>query len=75
MRKISKPVKRTKPRTISCIARVRSRTHAMIWTPCTRSALRRDRFCAAHRDALDGAVLGLCAQASEKAAATKAATP
>lgn len=29
------------------------------WATCPREAIRGDRFCAVHRDALDGAILGL----------------
>jgi hypothetical protein len=32
------------------------------WANCPREAIRGDRFCAAHRDALDGAFLGLLRQ-------------
>jgi hypothetical protein len=51
-----------------CIALVPSETDPMIWNTCTHTALGNDCFCAEHRDALDGAVLGLCVRASEKEA-------
>lgn len=70
MRKICKMSKIQKLQVI-CIALVPSATQAMIWNPCRQRALRHDSFCATHRDALDGAVLGLCAKASQKGAASK----
>jgi hypothetical protein len=30
-----------------------------MWHPCRRAAIRGDQFCAAHRDGLDGAYMGL----------------
>ena len=42
-----------------CIALVRSRAHESLWLPCANAALPRDHFCGAHRDVLDGAILGL----------------
>ncbi len=41
-----------------CVALVQSRASAAIWDRCTYRALRGDRFCADHRHALDGAVMG-----------------
>jgi hypothetical protein len=41
-----------------CIAFVHSRDCDSVWVPCARTAKRGDRFCAAHRDSLDGAVMG-----------------
>ena len=42
-----------------CIALVQSRASVAVWDRCPRRALRGDRFCADHRHALDGAVIGL----------------
>ena len=42
-----------------CIALVHSRVHGTVWHPCRRAAMRGDHFCAAHRDGLDGAYMGL----------------
>jgi sRNA-binding protein len=41
-----------------CIALVHSAANASLWERCPHNALRGDRFCADHRHALDGAVLG-----------------
>jgi hypothetical protein len=41
-----------------CIAFVHSRNYDSLWTPCARRAKSGDPFCAEHRDALDGAVIG-----------------
>ena len=42
-----------------CVAFVRVGKRAQAWSPCARAAIAGDRFCAMHRDALDGAFLGL----------------
>jgi hypothetical protein len=44
-----------------CIALVPSCVHKSLWLPCARPVPqgRHDRFCARHREALDGAMLGL----------------
>jgi len=41
-----------------CVALVPSRSSVAMWDRCTRDSLRGDCFCAAHRDALDGAMMG-----------------
>ncbi|HET9803460.1 MAG TPA: hypothetical protein VFP96_09495 [Candidatus Acidoferrum sp.] len=41
-----------------CAAFVPSSVSPDLWMPCTEPALRRGLFCAKHRDAIDGAVLG-----------------
>jgi hypothetical protein len=41
-----------------CIALVPSRTSASSWDRCPHRALRGDRFCAEHRTAVDGALMG-----------------
>jgi sRNA-binding protein len=41
-----------------CVALVPSRPSAVTWNRCARDALRGDCFCAAHRNALDGAMMG-----------------
>jgi hypothetical protein len=47
-----------------CIALVPSSVHESLWLPCARPVPQRrdDRFCALHREALDGAILGLHAR-------------
>ena len=42
-----------------CMALARSRVHDSLWLPCANAALPRDHFCWMHREALDGAILGL----------------
>lgn len=42
-----------------CVALVHSRTHEDLWTPCVRAAQPGGVLCREHRDALDGALLGL----------------
>jgi hypothetical protein len=44
-----------------CIALIPSRTHEHGWHPCQRLAPRGDRYCLAHRDALNGIVMGYLA--------------
>ena len=44
-----------------CAAFVLSPEAPQIWTPCTWPAAFGDRLCKMHRDALDGALLGLLA--------------
>jgi len=41
-----------------CIALVHHSRESPSWTPCIREAIPRRLFCAFHRDALDGALLG-----------------
>jgi len=41
------------------MALARSRVHDSLWLPCGNAALLHDRFCRMHREALDGAMLGL----------------
>jgi IS5 family transposase len=41
-----------------CIALVQSRASTAVWNRCPEIASRGDRFCAPHRHALDGAVMG-----------------
>ena len=41
-----------------CAAFVPSSVSPELWMPCNEPALRRGLFCAKHRDAIDGAVLG-----------------
>jgi sRNA-binding protein len=55
----------------SCIALLQSRESATAWEHCTRAALRGDRFCAAHRHALDGAVMGFLDTKDYRHAQTK----
>ena len=43
----------------TCAALNPPRKFRHIWTPCRRPHLPRDRFCARHRAAINGAVLGL----------------
>jgi hypothetical protein len=42
-----------------CIGFVRSQFSKSAWTRCARPAARRGRLCMEHRDALDGALLGI----------------
>jgi hypothetical protein len=42
-----------------CVAYVPSFAAPELWMPCAMVAAESDRFCTQHRDALDGAVLGL----------------
>ena len=42
-----------------CIALAHSRVCESMWLPCARVARTGDHFCDAHRDALDGAFMGL----------------
>jgi len=42
---------------LRCAGFVHSNENASLWSPCARAPLRGDRFCALHRDAVDGAVL------------------
>jgi hypothetical protein len=41
-----------------CVALVHSRRLEPSWVPCTREALPRGRFCARHREQIEGALLG-----------------
>ncbi len=44
---------------IRCVGFIRSPDHPHIWTRCEHRATSGDRLCPRHRDALDGAILGL----------------
>ncbi len=46
-----------------CAGLNRKHGAASAWTNCPREAARGDRYCAKHRDALDGAFLGLMSRA------------
>jgi hypothetical protein len=45
--------------TASCIGYSRTPGREQLWERCTNPSKRGDRYCAAHREALDGAILGL----------------
>lgn len=45
--------------TLHCVGFVRERDRAQAWIPCGRPRLEGDRLCKRHRDAMDGAVIGL----------------
>ncbi len=42
-----------------CIAFVHSEAHDELWTPCTNATADESLFCPTHRDAIDGAMMGL----------------
>ena len=42
-----------------CAAFVPSNVSPEFWMPCTAPAIARELFCVVHRDAVDGAMLGL----------------
>jgi hypothetical protein len=42
-----------------CVGFVRSQLSGSAWTRCARKAARPGRLCAEHRDALDGALMGM----------------
>jgi hypothetical protein len=44
------------------VALVTSRCSPDLWLPCAQRVLPGDRFCAMHRNALDGVVLGLLSE-------------
>src|SRR5579863_9139438 len=54
-----------------CIALVQSCASAAVWNRCTEIALRGDRYCAPHRHALDGAVMGFIDTKEYRHAQTK----
>ena len=45
-----------------CVAFVLSSVSRELWLPCTTAAAASDKFCVEHRNALDGAVIGLRAE-------------